>query len=333
MEPSAATPTPPENDVPDEPQSGVDVLVRGPAHLGEGELEAIGRALIDLTLPLSTAWSELLGREVEVAVGDVVPGPDPRPPDAEPDPSATILDSVGDAGCFVAIGSFGGELATNAIVVPTPLGLVVVDVLLGGSGRPTGERSLSAIDLDLLTTVVAPTFATVRLIGAPERVDLPVAVRHDLEEPELTELLASGATANLMITIGDHTQPLLLVLSAQAARHLSGTTGPAPVDASAEGNLALLRSVLADVVIEAVVSFPSIQVPSHTILGLDVGDVIGLGTDPERPLPLRVDGHHLADVRPARVGGDVVCQVVSTVVQSTAPAPSRSGSSAPGGLL
>ncbi len=101
---------------------------------------------------------------------------------------------------------------------------------------------------------------------------------------------------------------------------------------------AILASVLADVVVEAIVTFPSVQVPSHRILALDVGDVIGLGADPDAVLPLRVDGLHLADVRPARAGSDVACQIVSTAVTTsrnsgTTPVSSPTGPSAPGGLL
>ncbi|MEI2654846.1 MAG: FliM/FliN family flagellar motor C-terminal domain-containing protein [Microthrixaceae bacterium] len=85
-------------------------------------------------------------------------------------------------------------------------------------------------------------------------------------------------------------------------------------------------------------TFPSVQVPSHRILALDVGDVIGLGADPDAVLPLRVDGLHLADVRPARAGSDVACQIVSTAVTTSRNSGKHSvssptGPSAPGGLL
>lgn len=300
----------------------------GGAHLGTEELAAITTSLSELVVPLTVAWSELLGHEVEVEIGEVRPGPSHRPPDAEPDPTASILDGIGDAHAFTAVGAFGAEMGTAVLVVPTPLGLVVVDVLLGGSGRPTGDRTLSAIDLDLLRTVAPPTFAALRRLGSPDRVDEPVQLLSDLEEHELADRIAGGATATIMVTIGEHTQPLLIVLAPSAARHLAGSTVTTTAESPAEHSRALLESVLADVVVEAIVTFPSVQVPSHRILALDVGDVIGLGTDPDQPLPLRVDGHHLADVRPARAGGDVACQIVSTAI--TRPHPH---STAPGGQL
>lgn len=309
----------------------------GVAHFGADELEAITRALAEVVVPLSTNWSELLGHEVEVTIGDVRPGPLPRPADAEPDPTASILDGLADPHAYIAIGAFGADLGTAALIIPTALGLVVVDLLLGGSGRPTGERALSAIDLDLLRTVTAPTFSALRRLGAADRFDEPVPVLTDLEEAELSGRLAAGVAIDVMVTIGEHTQPLIVVLGPAAARLLAGSAVTTTAAAPAESR-AILASVLADVVVEAIVTFPSVQVPSHRILALDVGDVIGLGADPDAVLPLRVDGLHLADVRPARAGSDVACQIVSTAVTTsrnsgTTPVSSPTGPSAPGGLL
>lgn len=309
----------------------------GVAHFGADELEAITRALAEVVVPLSTNWSELLGHEVEVTIGDVRPGPLPRPADAEPDPTASILDGLADPHAYIAIGAFGADLGTAALIIPTALGLVVVDLLLGGSGRPTGERALSAIDLDLLRTVTAPTFSALRRLGAADRFDEPVPVLTDLEEADLSARLAAGVAIDVMVTIGEHTQPLIVVLGPAAARLLAGSAVTTTAAAPAESR-AILASVLADVVVEAIVTFPSVQVPSHRILALDVGDVIGLGADPDAVLPLRVDGLHLADVRPARAGSDVACQIVSTAVTTSRNSgkhsvPSPTGPSAPGGLL
>ena len=309
----------------------------GVAHFGADELEAITRALAEVVVPLSTNWSELLGHEVEVTIGDVRPGPLPRPADAEPDPTASILDGLADPHAYIAIGAFGADLGTAALIIPSPLGLVVVDLLLGGSGRPAGERALSAIDLDLLRTVTAPTFSALRRLGAADRFDEPVPVLTDLEEADLSARLAAGVAIDVMVTIGEHTQPLIVVLGPAAARLLAGSAVTTTAAAPAESR-AILASVLADVVVEAIVTFPSVQVPSHRILALDVGDVIGLGADPDAVLPLRVDGLHLADVRPARAGSDVACQIVSTAVTTSRNSGKHSvssptGPSAPGGLL
>lgn len=331
----AWNPPPPPSAAPNGQAS--HVFGDGVAHFGADELEAITRALAEVVVPLSTNWSELLGHEVEVTIGDVRPGPLPRPADAEPDPTASILDGLADPHAYIAIGAFGADLGTAALIIPTALGLVVVDLLLGGSGRPAGERALSAIDLDLLRTVTAPTFSALRRLGAADRFDEPVPVLTDLEEADLSARLAAGVAIDVMVTIGEHTQPLIVVLGPAAARLLAGSAVTTTAAAPAESR-AILASVLADVVVEAIVTFPSVQVPSHRILALDVGDVIGLGADPDAVLPLRVDGLHLADVRPARAGSDVACQIVSTAVTTSRNSGKHSvssptGPSAPGGLL
>jgi len=304
------------------PDAAPNPVFGGGIVLGSDELDAINRALAEVVVPFTTLWTALLGQEVEVAVGGIETGPTARPPELEPDPTASILDGLADPDAYAVVGAFGGELGTVVLVVPTALGLVVVDLLLGGTGRPSGEHTLSAIDQDLLRSVAPPTFAALRRLGSADRVDEPVPLLDGLEEHDLSSRISGGITVTLTVTVGEHTQPLIVVFAPAAARHLAGTatTSASSSDAPTEDNRAVLRSVLADVVVEAVVTFPPVQVPSHRILGLDVGDVIGLGTHPDHPLPLRVDGMHLADVRPARSGNDVACQVVSTTIGgSTSP--------------
>lgn len=301
------------------------MLLSDTVHLGVAERDAITRAFAEVAFPLAEAWTELVANDVEITVTEVRPGPSPRPIDAEPDPTASILAEVDGPDVFSAIGSFGGELATNALIIPTSLGLVVVDLLLGGTGRPAGDRTLSAIDRELLTTMVGPTFAALRHLGAPNRVAGAVTVLTSLEEDEISARLASGVVVELTVTVAGHSQPLLVVLGPPAARHLSGAVAVSAVEAPAEESRAAIRALLTEVVIEAVVSFPPILVPSRTVLGLDVGDVVSLGTETDQSLPLRVDGRHLADVRPARVGNDVACQVVATAVDG--PLSNNSGGS------
>lgn len=291
----------------------------GGVRLADGERESIARAFIDVVLPMGAAWTSLLGRETEVAIGAIGSGPVPRPAELEPDPTASLLDDVAADGAFVALGHLGGELGTVAVVIPTGLGLVAVDLMLGGSGRPTGDRTLSEIDLDLLRSAAGPTFVALRHLGPPELVDTPAPFVDDIEEPELVARLAGGLTVEIEVTSGDETLPFTIVLGPSAARLLTGAASVSTTEAPAGHSERVIRSVLSDVPLEAVVTFPTVEVPSHRILGLDVGDILELVTTPDTPLPLSVDGLHLADVRPAIVAGDVACQVVRTTTGSTAP--------------
>lgn len=280
-----------------------------PTSLDANEIDAITRALTDAVLPMTAAWSGLLGRDLELSTGKVQPIPERLAADAPL--GSTVLDGLCAGTPYRAVADLGGDLGTVAVVVPTGLGHVTVDLLLGGAGRVPDDRELSAIDADLLAAVVEPTLGAIaRLASGTGR---EPRLLTDLEPHEITHRFAAGVATEWLIRIGAADRPLFIVFSPRGAHHLAGSGGAAAAETSAEENGRLLRSVMADVVIEAVVSFPPVDVPSETVLRLDVGDVLGLGHGTDDPLPMQVDGLHLADVRPARAGDELACQVVATV--------------------
>ncbi|MFN8051646.1 MAG: FliM/FliN family flagellar motor C-terminal domain-containing protein [Acidimicrobiales bacterium] len=308
-----------------EPDTTRDIFGSGSAgSFDDAALGAVNYAVAELLAALSGTWSELLGREIEVTTTAITNGPEPLIDDPTIE-QAPLLAGIGGDEPFVAVADLGTELGAVAIVVPTLLGLSVVDVLLGGSGRPSGDRTLSVIDAELLHTVVPPTLAVLGRLGDPERsAPQPVALT-ELEEIELSDHLASGVVIELAVSLGDPAPPLFVVVGSTGARLLTGTSGAAVALADADVSRQVMTSVLADVVVEAVVTFPPVQVPSHTVLALGVGDVVKLGYGTDQPLPLHVDGHHLADVRPARAGTEVACQVVATTLASQSKSVSASG--------
>lgn len=279
-----------------------------PSRLDDGEIDSINRSLTDAVLPLTAAWSGLLGRDLELSVGAVQPIPERLAPDAPI--GSTVLDGICEGTPYIAVAELGGDLGTVAVVVPTGLGHVTVDLLLGGAGRVPDDRELSAIDADLLAAVVEPTLGAIARLGGADRAP---RILVGLEPHEINDRLAGGVSTEWLIRIGSTDRPLLVVVSARGARHLAGSGGVAAAETSAEESGRLLRSVMADVVVEAVVSFPPVDVPSQTVLRLGVGDVLGLSHGTDDPLPMQVDGLHLADVRPARAGDELACQVVATV--------------------
>lgn len=278
------------------------------------DLEAVGRRFAELTFPLSAAWSEFLGSEATLQVAEVVAGPSPTLDTLDPSTPTSLLDLVAGEGAFSAIGTFGLDLDAIALIIPTELGLCTVDRLLGGNGRPAGDRELTGIDIDLLKTVVEPTFATVGTLRPAGQGQLPVGRLVEPEETELNERLSGGATVVVSVALGDQLLPLHLVLGPAATRELAGVRSAAShtTPLSKSDSERHMQTALQHVSVEVVVAFDPIVVPSHRLLSLDVGDVIPLRTAPNAPLPLYVNDRQLASVLPARAGTHVACQVVST---------------------
>lgn len=311
--------------------------VAGP--LGTEELESVTRALADVVVPLTTAWTELLGRPVDVSIAGVAATPtatiddDPMNAGMGPGPAAQVVAEVAGEGAFLAVADLGPDLATVAILVPTGLGLGVVDVLLGGTGRPPGERSLSVIDAGLLDTVVPTTFDALRHLADPDRVPAVPEVLRTLEEEELYERLLGGVSLELNVTLAEQSHPLYVLVSGTGARILSGRNANAGSGNGDTQSRRMVTAALSEVLVEAVVTFPPVSVPSQRILRLGIGDVLPLGLPTDHPLPLDIDGRHLADVRPARVGDQLACQVVRTALTAAGTDPVHRSNPTAGGLL
>ncbi|NLA34335.1 MAG: hypothetical protein GX868_01460 [Actinobacteria bacterium] len=278
------------------------------------DLEAVGRRFAELTFPLSSGWSNLIGVETTVTVAEVIAGPLPTLETLDPSTSATLLDLVAGEGAFRVIGTFGPDLDAIALVIGVPLGLVIVDRLLGGSGRQTEDRQFSTIDLDLLSAVIDPTFVAMSALRPAGQGHLSVGRMTEPSEAELNTRLSGGCTVCLSVAFGDQVLPMHLVLGQEATRELAGVRSQAthttPLSKS-ESELSM-QAALQQVNVEVVVCFEPVSVPSHRLMALDVGDVLPLRTSPDSPLPLFVDSKRFATVRPARSGTQVACKVVDT---------------------
>lgn len=286
----------------------------GSQQFSPNDLEAVGRRFAELTFPLSSGWSNLIGAETLITVAEVVAGPNPTLETLDPSKTATLLDLVDGEGTFRTIGTFGPDLDAIALIVPVTLGLVIVDRLLGGTGRHTEDRQFSEIDLDLLSTVVEPTFAAVSTLRPPGQGHLSVGRLTAATEAELNTRLSGGSVVTMSVNFGDSDYPLYLVLGPEATRELAGVRSQAthttPLSKT-ESELSM-QAALQQVSVEVVVSFDPVAVASHRLMSLDVGDVIPLRTTLDAALPLYVDAKRFASVLPARSGTQVACKVVDT---------------------
>ena len=319
---------------------------------GAEELEALRLGLLAIGPNLSESWPGVLLREVEIKLVEVTTGPRPvldlddapaAADDAgddsgEPsaDASATEstgpawLDGLGGDGPFASVAELSNGLGGAALVIPGELALLLVDVLLGGSGRSTGARAISAIDVDLLSALVAPTFDALHasLVDAPtgRRFRVP----DELDEADVAALLGVSMTATFDVAIDETVLQLYLVLSGATVTAVLGSGAGDPAAELEIGDAQrVIQAVLADVVLEAVVNFPSVTVPSRTVLGIDIGDVIGLGVSTDSVLNFKVDELDFGTVRPARSGAALACQVVTTANRTggSTPGPAKPGPS------
>ncbi|MEZ5321068.1 MAG: FliM/FliN family flagellar motor switch protein [Microthrixaceae bacterium] len=303
------------------------------ARLTAEQLDAIRDVLAPVATPLCAVWSSLSSTEVGIRLVGVTRT---VVPEADPDSTDPLVPGALGEAPFVAVADIRPGLGLVVASVPAALGLVAVDLLLGGSGRPTANRTFSEIDLDLLSAIAAPTFsalaqATSRPTDASEPLISTVVVDQDTD---LAERMGSAFTAEFEATVGEATYPLYLTVSRSGAEYL--LRGVAVEAADSELTDHLRDRFVRNVPLEAVVAFPAISLPSHRLLALAVGDVIGLRHGIGRPLALTVDGIRVAEVRPARAGDEVACQVLTTVIgddESQAPEPASSITpTTPGGV-
>ena len=215
-----------------------------------------------------------------------------------------------------------------ALRLPLATTLVIIDLLLGGSGTPTDtERLPTDIEIQILRrllehcirsidTAWAPICAlttSITLVGTqPEVVgSLP------LTEPFLRVDLAMELDGTA------HQIDLWMPTGALAGALRSvESSAPVVVSPSVTPNQTrqALGNVLAEVPVRANVVFPSVPMTPAAILGLEPGDLITLGPT-DQPLPLRVGPVEFGSVRPARNGTRTACQVISTLQHRPMSAP------------
>ena len=318
-----AEPNEPANAGSSAPENGLFVF--GAAReLSDEERALLHERVASVGPVLSMLWPALTLRDVDVALVELSAGPSPEgtpspgddsdetSPDEAPEHTGPEwLHGLGGPAPFWRVAELRRGLGAVAFVVPGPLALLIVDVMLGGSGRSTGARSISAIDVDLLSSLVPTTFEGLQAalldvegVSAPPLVD---------EEPEVgfAALLGDPMTATFSVTVDESVAEFHLVLSEGTISALLGGS-----DATGDGVVGdsqrVIQSVLGEVLLETVVDFPTVRVPSRTVLGIDIGDVIDLGVPADALLSIRVADLEFGAVRPARSGTGLACQIVTT---------------------
>jgi flagellar motor switch protein FliM len=205
--------------------------------------------------------------------------------------------------------------------VPLALAMVVVDLRMGGTGKPsrvTEERALTEIEQRLLADVadavlseLPAVFAPVLALqlGSPMQVSsaqfLPPVRPTDMDflVPLVFELHEEARFSFELCFPFSIVQPLVDALAAQnQEEELPGV-----------GDAAAIAERLLDTAVDVRVRFPSTTLTPADFLHLAVGDVVGLPYNQGDSLSFLVGEQHHLDVLPTTSGKRLACVVVDHV--------------------
>jgi flagellar motor switch protein FliM len=201
--------------------------------------------------------------------------------------------------------------------VALPVALGAIDHLLGGPGGPQPVRTLTDIEVGLVTGLLDQMVAT---FGAAIEPIVPLAPDAGAIEYNPQFLQAAAAT-DAMVT-GEFTLQLgreksrlslCLPLAPLLPRLIAQRPGERPdglMDVSAAAAARRLRNRLGDVPIDVSVRFAPVQVPSARLLTLQPGDVIPLPHRVGAPLAVHVGDRTFASAVAGRSGSRLAALIV-----------------------
>lgn len=274
-----------------------------PVPLGDEELDALEAIHTAVGLRLAESWSELLRIGCTVTPREVAPVDRQHLDNYEPSAAHhSLIELVPVPGAAV-------------VIIPGGLALLLVDLLLGGSGRNEGAtRSLTAIDAELLANFVSAScdaLAAGYATCGTTRVHLDVSGL-DPEGLDLGERLGSIVLVSFDVLLGEVSAELTIALDRAAAEAMVGGGSAVVDDQSDDDARQFMRDTLREVRVQVVVEFPKVMVRSTDLMRLGVGDVMPLPCSADGLLRLRVGDEPMGTVRAARAGSRLACQVVSS---------------------
>jgi flagellar motor switch protein FliM len=219
--------------------------------------------------------------------------------------------------------------APLAWTFPSRTAAVVVDLLLGGTGRdePSG-RALTEIEIQVLGRLVQQCLAPIAaawssLVALRPRVG---KVHADPDEPAAIAPGEPVLRTELEVLLGDLSLTAALwVPNGVLAAALRGLEPAAPAPSASRGasdGPALDVDVIRSVPVDVCVTFPPVPMTPAAILALDVGDVIRLHPT-DQPLELSAGDVRIGWVRPAQHAGRTACQVLVLEDPRSHPSTSR----------
>jgi flagellar motor switch protein FliM len=257
---------------------------------------------------LATRLSLFLRAEVTLALAGIQGLPYQRMTESWPDPAHLTL--------------FKTEplRGVSILQIPTPLGLCIVDLLMGGSGRsgPAGQE-MGAIENALLEQVAQMVAAQWCAQAAPLQELKPVLLGYESSArflqtaPPQSAMLVVALDATLgdcrdQIQIGfpfAALEPLLRRLAAQME------TAPAPEPEPSAP--CAWNPCFDDVRIAVTGAWHGWEVAAREVLHLKVGDVLRMDPEAARQVEVRLGGHAKFQGRPGLVAGNWAVELTEFV--------------------
>lgn len=202
--------------------------------------------------------------------------------------------------------------------LPLSTAMTIVDLMLGGHGAGAGpDRPLTEIERGLVRAVIDRALAELSYSFESITKIAPQVVQHE-SNPQFAQIAApSDMTVVVMfeVKLGQEENVGSLCFPYAALQPILDTIAQAAsrsqVSRSDSENIRhRLANRLLDVPVDVIVEFAEASLTSGEILDLNVGDVIALNHPVDAPLTASVDGIGTFEVRPARAGKRLACQVV-----------------------
>jgi flagellar motor switch protein FliM len=221
---------------------------------------------------------------------------------------------------FMAILATPPWTGTSAFQLPLKIALTAIDLLLGGHGKGTPERSLTDIELGLMKNLIDRAMSELTYAFNSVAEVHPQISRHE-SNPQFAQIAAPSdmmMVVTFMVKINEDEglatlcfpyttlQPVLDSFSGNLAQVL-------PTGARARGSANKLRKALMGVQLDFRAEFPAVSVAAQELATLQPGDVIPLGISTETPITGIVGGVPTFVVRPARKGKRLACQILTTL--------------------
>ncbi|TAM68388.1 MAG: hypothetical protein EPN48_10250 [Microbacteriaceae bacterium] len=205
-----------------------------------------------------------------------------------------------------------GVPAKAVIQFPSSSALSWFTRMLGGiPDAPAEERKFTQVEAFMVRRLMEDTIDDLRysfgqLLSSEVTID---SIHHNSQFAQAAATADQMIVARLSVSVGDTTDLATVALPADFILSQLGDANPVTNVADARG---LIQAQLSNVPVDVSLQLNSLTVTPSQILGLAVGDLVGLPHSSYKSLNLAVEGQRLASASVGSNGSRVACVIVDT---------------------